>query len=164
MRIAWRASVRGAAVEGRNLGRKDSSAETSRGESIDPSLAEHVRRESEGAEDIGEGTVAHVQAAGKGAKRRHEQAHAVARETAPSDAAPAPAHPCDRVQVPGDLTRRTARLMTEAQRADGKHVGETAARPDRRIGVVVAGDPHPIPAARSASRSAPAMRAAPSPS
>jgi hypothetical protein len=49
--------------------------------------------------------------------------------------------------MPRDLARGTARLVPEAQRAKGKHRGETAAHPDRRIGIVVAGDPDPFAAA-----------------
>src|SRR4029077_837 len=133
--------ARNAAVEVRHPGREDSTAETSCcGESIDPSLAATVCNKSKGAEDISEGTSTDVQAAGEGAKRRHEQAHAVAREAASSDAATPPAHPRNRVQVPRDLARGAARLVAEAQRADGKHGAEPAAHSDRRFWIVVAGD------------------------
>src|SRR5215471_13024182 len=75
------------------------------GKRIDAALAHEMRGEGERAEHIGEGTVAHVEAAGIGAERRHHQARAVARKTAPAHAAPARAQARHRMQVACDLAR-----------------------------------------------------------
>ena len=76
-----------------------------------------------------ERAVAHVEAAGIGAERRHHQRVAVAGEAAAADRAAAPRHPRDRMQVAGDLAAGVlGRLVAEGQRAERERRAGTARR------------------------------------
>ena len=99
------------------------------------------------AEQQHDRAVAHIEAAGIGAEGRHDQALAVAGETAPADRAAALGDPRDRMQMAGDLAfagaRRQARDGMSAE-PNAKVVGKTPADAVGRIGIVIAGDPDPI--------------------
>src|SRR5215468_4696441 len=105
------------------------------------------------AEYGSECAVAYVEPAGVGAERRHHQRLAVGREAAPAHRAAALRDAGNRVQMPGDLafTRIAPELMAERQRTDGERCGERTADAVGRLGIVIAGDPHPF--ARALQRS-----------
>ena len=105
--------------------------------------------EAERAEQSEDRAIAHIEAAGIGAESRHDEAAAVAGETAPAHRAPALRDARDRMQMAGNLAVRriVGRLVAESQRAERQGVGETAADIFRQIGIVIAGDPNPVAAA-----------------
>ena len=83
-------------------------------------LAEHVRGERERAEQAEDGAIAHVEPAGIGAERRHDQAAAIAGEAAPAHRAAALRHPRDRMQMARDLAVAAPARTARGERSAGR--------------------------------------------
>src|SRR3954468_4623699 len=76
-----------------------------------PVVAEHMRHETQGLEDLGEGVVANAQAAGIGAERRHYRALAIAGKASPLHGTSARGDARLRMQMSGDFAGRAGRLV-----------------------------------------------------
>jgi len=98
-------------------------------------------------DQVGEGGIAHVEPAGKGAERGHHQARCVRCKAAPADGAPAMRDTRHWMQMAGNFAGGAGRQMAERQAADGHRRLEHAADRRRRLGIVIAGDPDPVAAA-----------------
>src|SRR3954464_11161156 len=83
-----------------------------------PVVAEHMRHETQGLEDLGEGVVANAQASGISAERRHYRALAIAGKAPPLHRASARGDARLRMQMSGDFAGRAGRLMAKHDWAD----------------------------------------------
>src|SRR6185437_7178733 len=97
------------------------------GEGVEPVLAEHVRGERERAEQVGEGRVADVEAAGEGAESRHDETRFIGREAAAAHRAAAMSDARRRMQMAADFAGAIARQVAERQRAEREARMERAA-------------------------------------
>src|SRR5579885_3784977 len=106
-----------------------------------------MRGKSKRAEHVRESGAAYIQAAGKGAERRHHQPRAIAGKATPAHRAPAMRDARHRMQMAGNFSFRAGRQMPERDAAERERVVEYAAdaRDGRRI--VVASEPDPLAAA-----------------
>jgi hypothetical protein len=100
--------------------------------------------ERERTEDVRESAMAHIKTARKGPEGRHDQACAVARETAPADGAPAASYAGDRMEVTGNLALGAGWFVAKNQAANRKRSAKAAADAGGWIGVVISGKPDPI--------------------
>ena len=87
---------------------------------IQAAIAKQMCREGERPEKIGEGSIAHIKAAGESAESRHHHPHLVGSKAAAADRASPMGNSCDRVQMAADFPGHTARQVTESQRPRGK--------------------------------------------
>ena len=110
--------------------------------------ADHVGHQHVAPEQPGIGAVEHVERAGIGAEGRHDQPVAVGGEAAAAHRTAALDDAGARMQVPGDLAGRGAarRLVAEDQAADPSSRTVSPGRFGRHVGIVIAGDPEPLPA------------------
>ena len=119
-------------------------------------------------EDPREGAVAHIEAAGIGAERRHHHPLAVAGEAAAADRTAAPRHPRDRMQVAGDLAGGiSTRLVAKGQRAELERQRNRPPMPSAGSGSwlpVIQIQSRPRCRPRNVARSVSASRAGPRPS
>src|ERR1700731_3094282 len=84
------------------------------GDGVQPDIAEHMRHEFEPLEYLFKRRVADAQAAGIGAERRHHGALAVAGKTAPLHRSAARRHPRLGMQMAGDFTGCSRRLVAKS--------------------------------------------------
>src|SRR5258708_10487257 len=89
-------------------------------------------------ENLCERRVANAEASGIGAEGRHHSALAIAGKTAPLHRAAARAHPGLGMQMSGDFTRRTGRLMTKRDRTYSDFAGDHAAKIGPQCRIVTA--------------------------
>ena len=112
-----------------------------------PSWPEHPHGQAAVAEQRLEGVVEHVEAAGEGAERGHHQPAPVADEAGPADRIAVHGEPRRRMHVAGDLVRDATggRLVAQRDAADGQFAERAPAQRRRDLGIVVAGEPDPLP-------------------
>jgi len=91
-----------------------------------------------------------IQPTGIGAERRQHHARAVRHKAAAAQAASTHRHRGAGMQMPRDLAglEKYAGLVTEDQTARAIFRHDLSTEPGRRIGIVIAGDPDPVRAAR----------------
>src|ERR1700680_2904862 len=105
---------------------KDRSVAARGGDRVQPGVAEHMRHEAQRLEYFRKRRVTNAQAPGIRSERRPHRALPVARKAPPLHRTSARRHARLRMQMTGDLTHRTGRLMTKRNRANSDFAGAPA--------------------------------------
>src|SRR5882757_11547637 len=143
-RCGWPIDWRNFAIPCRRRRRKSRSVAARGGDGVQAVIAEHMRHQARGLEYLCKRRIANAQAPGIGAERGHHRALAVAGKTAPLHRTSACRHPRLGMQMTGDFTGGTCRLVTKRNWPDGDFAGDHAAEIAGERGIVIAGNPDPV--------------------
>src|SRR5215467_1146655 len=98
-------------------------------------------RECQGPEQIGEGSVTHIEPAGERTEGRHHHPHLVRSKASSADRAATMRNSCNRMKMATDFTGFAAWQVTKRQRSDSQRISKAAPDTVCRLRIMIAGNP-----------------------